>query len=863
MTPIAQSLIRAFPLESTGACMRRHLVLVAAVLVLVVGIASAVVYAFVAPEERAAESLMPADSVIYFGWDGTEKHKAAWEKTSCYEALDKTHLVRTIAEFALSYIPANSPVSQSSVRQLLESIMRRGVSLSVAFPKGQSVPRVILVLHHGADLEAGFNSAIPKLFPPHHAEFEVSTIRGRRVHRGTLMNYQYTGKAVVTSPGPELAWWSEGGHLVLAFGEHAVDAALDVADGKASPIADSANWRKFGAERTDFQSIAAGWCDVAALRARYGDFAMQEKTEKEPKFTVGQLIDLLGGEHLGCLAMRLGLRDRALVSDFVIEAPAPRTGIMALADQAPISLADVPPMPTTTSGFAIVSFDWSKAYDTILGMVRKIADASENTGSAKVDEFMGRVPQLIGFDPKTELCDALGHVLCIYSDAAAGIPGGFGFSIAISVEKPDVLQKTLKTAFEKLQTAFPNLNASEEERSGRPVWVLDLGGIPIHPAAALDKHWLYIGLTPQSIESALLRVDGKLDRWKPSEGDQVALDSVPKKFVAMSLSDPRPLYTTVVTYLPMVAGFINQAAQQGQPRGGAGNKRMALLADIPPAEVITKSMFPNVSVVTVDAKGIRSQSRESAPGLATGGVVAAPVLVALLLPAVQAAREAARRTQSRNNIKQMMLAMHNYHDVHKSFPAGTHANADLKPDQRLSWQTDLLPFLEQKALYDRIDFKKGWDDPVNRQALSTSIPLFINPTVGEQKVHDLPATEYVGIAGLGPDGPTLPVDSPRAGVFAYDRVTRIRDITDGASNTIAISECDKDLGSWGAGGRATIRALTKKPYINGPDGLGGQHPGACMMGLADGSVRALSTDIDPKVLEALVTIAGGERITSP
>src|ERR1700733_8657307 len=103
MTPIAQSLIRAFPLESAGACMLRHLVLSAAVLALVVGIASAVVYAFVAPDERAAESLMPADSVIYFGWDGTEKHKAAWEKTSCYEALDKTHLVRTIADFALSY----------------------------------------------------------------------------------------------------------------------------------------------------------------------------------------------------------------------------------------------------------------------------------------------------------------------------------------------------------------------------------------------------------------------------------------------------------------------------------------------------------------------------------------------------------------------------------------------------------------------------------------------------------------------------------------------------------------------------------------------------------------------------------------
>jgi hypothetical protein len=75
-----------------------------------------------------------------------------------------------------------------------------------------------------------------------------------------------------------------------------------------------------------------------------------------------------------------------------------------------------------------------------------------------------------------------------------------------------------------------------------------------------------------------------------------------------------------------------------------------------------------------------------------------------------------------------------------------------------------------------------------------------------------------------------------------------------------IGECNKDLGPWIAGGRATIRALTKKPYVDGPDGLGGEHPGAWVIGMADGSVHAISTSIDPKVLEALTTIAGGEKI---
>ena len=358
---------------------------------------------------------------------------------------------------------------------------------------------------------------------------------------------------------------------------------------------------------------------------------------------MGQLIDLLGGEHVGCLGMRSGLKERALVSDVVFEAP-PRTGIPALVDQAEITLADLPPLPSTNSGFFMASFNWSKAYDTILDMVRKIADASTNGGAAKVDDAIEKAPDVLGFNPKA-LLDSLGHVGCVYSDTAAGIPGGFGFGIALSVDKPEALKNTLKIALQRLQAVIPNgaFTVAEEERSGRPFWVFDISNFPIHPAAALDKHWLFIGLTPQSIESELLRVDGKLDAWKPSEAERRAIDSVPKKFTVLSLTDPRPLYSAVVTYLPLVAGFINQAAEQAARQSGHAGKvrgRMALLADLPPAEVITRPMFPNVTAATVDAKGIRFQSRESAPGVTAGVFVAAPVMVALLLPAVQAAREA-------------------------------------------------------------------------------------------------------------------------------------------------------------------------------------------------------------------------------
>ncbi|MCA9067220.1 MAG: DUF1559 domain-containing protein, partial [Planctomycetaceae bacterium] len=89
----------------------------------------------------------------------------------------------------------------------------------------------------------------------------------------------------------------------------------------------------------------------------------------------------------------------------------------------------------------------------------------------------------------------------------------------------------------------------------------------------------------------------------------------------------------------------------------------------------------------------------------------APILIALLLPAVQQAREAARRTQSKNNLKQLALAMHNYHDVYSHFPRGTVDKPDLPVEKRMSWVVSLLPFMEQSAMYNQIDQNKPWDDP--------------------------------------------------------------------------------------------------------------------------------------------------------
>ena len=183
------------------------------------------------------------------------------------------------------------------------------------------------------------------------------------------------------------------------------------------------------------------------------------------------------------------------------------------------------------------------------------------------------------------------------------------------------------------------------------------------------------------------------------------------------------------------------------------------------------------------------------------------VLIALLLPAVQAAREAARRTQCVNNMKQLGLALHNYHSTNDSFPPGaavtqvTYANG-MQTGGGSSWQANsslamMLPFLEQNAIYSSINFNNystngayppRIDASGNGTALSTQINAFLCPSDGNAKNTDGingRLNSYLASMGTSAQG-GYPSSSP--GLFAYNIAYGLRDITDGSSNTIAFSE---------------------------------------------------------------------------
>jgi hypothetical protein len=221
-------------------------------------------------------------------------------------------------------------------------------------------------------------------------------------------------------------------------------------------------------------------------------------------------------------------------------------------------------------------------------------------------------------------------------------------------------------------------------------------------------------------------------------------------------------------------------------------------------------------------------------------------------------------TDCESNIHNVALSMMSYEIVNGSFPRGTVPNADLQTAERLSLYPPVTPYMECQDLYDRIDQMLPWDGGVNRAVASQKIGILVCPLASPVTAPAVQPTTTIGIAGLGTDAPILPKTHPRAGIFGYDRTTSTADIKDGASTTMMLAESGVVVGSWLQGGPATIRGLdpARKPYIGPGRQFGGLHDGVAVVAMADGSVRVVSESVDPKVFQAMSTIAGGENLPS-
>ncbi|QDU40919.1 Type II secretion system protein G precursor [Maioricimonas rarisocia] len=281
------------------------------------------------------------------------------------------------------------------------------------------------------------------------------------------------------------------------------------------------------------------------------------------------------------------------------------------------------------------------------------------------------------------------------------------------------------------------------------------------------------------------------------------------------------------------------------------------------------------------------------------------ILIALLLPAVQQAREAARRTQCRNNLKQIGLAIHNYHDVYSVFPNANAGGVAYSSLSGSSLFASILPMVEQGSAYNLYDFNRANSDPVNQQVAGQQLPFYLCPSSAMRRqvpgcdtdegrapgnyaacIGSLDFNQYWSFYGL----PRPELNGAIVYTDSSPGRTKFRDMIDGTSHTLMIGETAYNLpdylftsGScngqsrysftyWASpypGSTACTTQYAFNPRDVRDDGLfdpnwvrsfRSDHVGGVQFTLVDGSVHFVSENIDAETLDALATRNGGEVI---
>ena len=214
--------------------------------------------------------------------------------------------------------------------------------------------------------------------------------------------------------------------------------------------------------------------------------------------------------------------------------------------------------------------------------------------------------------------------------------------------------------------------------------------------------------------------------------------------------------------------------------------------------------------------------------------------------AIEANRAAARRMQCTNNLKQIALAMHTYHDANRQLPPVYTIDKNKKPLH--SWRVLLLPYIEQMGLYEKIRLDEPWDSEWNKQFHNQCPSGYQCPQAvsKDPNIKKNGLTTYSVIVGKG----AYPDDGKR---YEFSM------ITDGTSNTLYVVERSTPV-CWMDPANEITQEVAEKGINKEKDGIGSVHPGGVNAGFFDGSVRFISETIDLKQLKALITRNGGELI---
>ncbi len=793
------------------------------------------------PADAGVLRAAPEECLFYLGWNGAGKADAKSENQTEQLLAEKEvqaflsqieTQVTALVQQAMRGNPAAAAFADD-LPALVKGVLTRPAALyvsKVAFgPMGPDVQAGLII--NTGDLQPTFAKAVAQLeamaltqLPP-GMKLEELNVAGAKLHRAPL------------PPGaPVVVWGFKDSYFLLSVG---VDAGQELVKrlSSGSPPA----WLAKVQQEAAVERPGVMWyVNVAGILQTARPFMT------DPKAVAA--LEAFGIPSINHISSVSGFDRTGMMSKTLLATDGAPAGILAALSGAPLTAADVQPVPKDVNFAVAARLDAAKILRGVLDAIAQIDPAAR----AQAERAFEELDSQLGFSLADDVLAVLGDAWCAYGIQAKPAPGKPApqlgdLALTVTVRDRKRFDKAYQALVDRLKQQSEKSNGAwtvkQSSYKGQQVYYVSIKSAGAPPAAmpfnfeamgsgampcwCLTDERLVVCSNPQALKTFLTRSDSD-----PSLASQ---DELAPWFKASE----GPL---MITYSDTAAGLRSAypQLQAAIPLASAGLASAGLNFQIPALPSLTtleRHARPSILLVKQTAAGLVTESHETVPMVNSRSMATSGVGIALLLPAVQAAREAARRTQSSNNLKQIGLGLVNFADVYKSFPAAAVVDKQGRP--LLSWRVAILPYVEQQELYNRFHLDEPWDSEHNKALIALMPIVYRNP--------NLPAasegkTNYLAVAG---ENATL---QPKKG-------TTFPTITDGTSNTIAVVEANAD--------RAVIWT---KPDDWSPNekeplaGLLGFRAGGFLALFADGSVRFLSQSVNPNTFKAMLTRNGGEVI---
>jgi len=548
---------------------------------------------------------------------------------------------------------------------------------------------------------------------------------------------------------------------------------------------------------------------------------------------VQRVLDASGLANVTSLASVTGLDGEGYLGRSLIAFDGEPGGVLAALTNGSLAPEDLEPIPSDATVALAARLDLSAVLEAVLSA----AEVVEPRASAEILEGLQELHDELGIDVRGDVLGSLGDTWRIYNSPSEGGLVITGLTAVVQVEDAPRLaavhakliamaKKEFRQDADDASSRSPRIEQFEFQ--DREIYFFNArdNDFPVAPAWCLTDDQLIVAPFPQNIKSYLLR-----------DSDHESLATVPEVAelftpeggpIAMAYCDTAKLFELIYPLVPMAA----QAIMSELQREGIDVN----VSILPSATAIGKHLRPGVMTVRRNGTGIELTNRQTIPGGNIGTTV--PMAMGLLLPAVGSARGAARRATSMNKMKQIAIAMHVHHEAHGQFPPAYSTDENGKP--LLSWRVHILPFIEERGLYEQFHLDEPWDSDHNK----TLIPLM--------------PQDYKRPGGNAGPGMTnyLTVRGEKT-VFPGKEKVSISDITDGSSNTImAVEVADYAAVTW----------TSPEDYEYDEDfpasDLLGTRPEGFIAAYCDGSVRLIGNGGDSDWLKAHFTRNGGEVVDS-